>query len=166
MTKFLDSNKTIKKMVNWNEKDEVLKWNNVPLDMMCLTWSFSVTFSFLIASCEEIRGKIINNFNIESKHYKGFVDLIKNFIHVRNHISHNIVIYDLPVKYATQELCNLYFSIFNEQVKKENFRLIHIIKFIAKLSNDQSLLDKTIHFAKTLNIKEPFKSRINKLFEL
>jgi hypothetical protein len=106
------------------------------------------------------------NFNIGEDHYKGFVDFVKNVINLRNYISHNGVIYDLPVKYKTAELTSLYKELFKENVELDNFRLIHIVRMIARLSNDDKLYEKTVSFGKNLDIVEPYKSKIAKLFEL
>jgi uncharacterized protein (UPF0305 family) len=106
------------------------------------------------------------NFNIASEHYKGFVDFIKNIINLRNYISHNGVIYDLPIKYKTEELNSLYHELFNETIELSNFRLVHIVRMIGRLSNDDKLYEKTATYGKNLNIDEPYKSKIAKLFEL
>jgi hypothetical protein len=108
----------------------------------------------------------MGSFNIDHNHYKGFVDFIKNVINLRNYISHNGVIYDLPVKYKTVELNKLYQFLFKDLLNLEDFKLIHLVRMIARMSNDDKLFEKTAGFGKNLDIDEPYKSKIAKLFEL
>jgi len=166
ITKFLESNKQIKKLQVEGEEDVALRWAKVPLDLMCLTWSFSTTFSFYLASIGEVRQIILENFGIDRQYSKGFTDLIKNLINVRNHISHNISIYNTPIKYCTDELCQLYSFFFKKNVDKQNFKLIHLINFVAHLSNNKELLEKTQYFAFNLKINEKAHAKIKKIFEL
>jgi hypothetical protein len=125
-----------------------------------------MTFNFFIASSLQVKQLVMENLEIDKKYYEGFIDLIKNFINIRNHISHNIVLYNSQIKYATDELCDLYFYIFKQNISKNDFKLIHLIRFISVLSNQNRLFERTIYFAKNLQISEPFKSEIEKLFEI
>jgi abortive infection bacteriophage resistance protein len=164
MVKYLDTNKYTKKMVDYDVNDDIFKWRDVPLDLLCLSWSFSTTFSFFIASDRVLRENILSTFGIDKSLYDGFVDFIKNVINLRNNITHNGVVYDSPVKYITDELINLYLFLFKENVSKEDFRLIHLIRMISIISNDMYLYNKTVQFGTNLSIGEPYKGKIAKLF--
>jgi hypothetical protein len=162
----MDGNKVTKKYLDMANHDDIFKWANTPLDVMCLTWSFATTFSFLIASSHEVREIVLKNFKIDYLHWHGFVDFVKNLINIRNHISHNIVVYDTPVKYVSNELMSLYSSIFNENVDVRRFKLIHIIRMIDYFANSKNLFTKTVQFGKSMNVAEPYRTKIAKLFEL
>ncbi|GMO16035.1 MAG: hypothetical protein Ta2E_07160 [Mycoplasmoidaceae bacterium] len=166
LVKYLETNKSTKALLNRETKDDIQKWKNVPLDLMCLTWSFSNTFSFFIASAKELRHRILATFNIDHQHYKGFIDFIKNLINLRNSISHNGVVYNMSVKYQSLQLNKLYISMFKDPVKDNTMRLVNIIRMISKLADNTKTYEKTVDFGKNLKISEPYKSRIASLFDL
>jgi hypothetical protein len=92
------------------------------------------------------------------------MDFIKNAIHVRNLISHNIVIFNAPVKYHTIEF-HAFYELFIGEKHEGEFKLIHLIKLFAHFSGDESIYKKTVGFARALPIKEPHKSKIESLFD-
>jgi abortive infection bacteriophage resistance protein len=97
---------------------------------------------------------------------KGFSDLIKNTINIRNLISHNMAIYEEDIKYQSSDLNEFYFDLLGEHVHDGVFRLPHIIKCIGKLSGNNNLYQRTIDSINRLKITDQHKLKILKLFAL
>jgi abortive infection bacteriophage resistance protein len=93
----------------------------------------------------------------------GFIDFIKNVIHVRNFISHNIAIYNVGVRYVTPELSNMYEFIFKE--KPTSFKFYHLIRLFGHFSNDQKLLQKTMTSLDLMDLKPEHKAQVLSLIK-
>ncbi len=136
-------------------------WKNLPLDLMCLTWSFSTVINVFVALNDSVSNIILTSLGLDNKQVSGFIDFLKNILRLRNLISHSYVIYDLEVKYQSSPLNKFFSSIFKEDVSKFNF--FHLVKLIEHFSGDQNLiLNSKKHFDR-LDILPEFKKRI-KLF--
>ena len=104
---------------------------------MCLSWSFSTTFNVFISLDDQVINKIIYNFDVDITTNSGFIDFIKNILHIRNLISHNYVIFNSEIKYQSLGLNDLYETIFNKHI--EEMDLSKLIKMIEYFTDDDSL---------------------------
>lgn len=158
MCKYLSSNEFTKEYELKRVNNNIQKWGEIPLDVMCLSWSFAITFSVFISLDERIQSFITETFNVKDDNCSGFIDFLKNVIHLRNMISHNYVIYSSNVKHQSNALNKLYNDIFNVNVKKiELFELLQLIEYFTL---DSRLINEVIKkFVKT-KIKNKFKKNI------
>ena len=106
---------------------------------MCLSWSFSTTLNILLSLDDDIINKIIKNFDPIIATNSSFIDFIKNVIHLRNMISHNYVIFNAEIKYQSNELNNLYESIYKEKTKEIDF--LKLIALIHYFTQDEILIN-------------------------
>lgn len=158
LVKFCSTNSSTKQYYDPTGKDEFKKWENCPLDVMCLTWSYSTTFSIFIALNDRVRTKIINNFGLYPRHLQGFIDFNKNVLHLRNMISHNYVIYNADVKYQSESLNEIYQFVFNKKVN--HISLMNLIELIQTFSFNKTLVSNTHYYLKKMDIPEEFKEKI------
>ncbi len=159
LTKYLKLNEETKKYEVKNAKGDMEKWKEVPLDLMCLTWSFSVTFTAFCSLDELLADQITSQFGLGSKNTSGFIDFINNCIYLRNIISHGFSLYNAKIKYQSVALNKLYQDIFNIKVK--TITLYEMLKLIEFFTNEKDFISKTLyHFNKT-SINDQFKQRIN-----
>ena len=159
LVKYLPSNHVTKTFYERNARDDVYRWRNCPLDLMCLTWSFATTFSLFIALDDHLRKKIIENFGIQAPYLNGFMDFIKNVLHLRNMISHNnVVFYSIP-PYQSQSLFDMYNSIFQKHIGK--LTLINMMELIEYFSHSKTLISNTKYYFNKLKINQKFKDKIN-----
>ncbi len=158
LTKYLDTNEYTKKYQVKNVNKLNLRWENVPLDLMCLTWSFSTTLNVFLSLNEEIIRYIADDFGVLNGNISGFIDFIKNILHLRNLISHNYVIYQAKMKFQSNSLNKMYFDLFGIEIKQVTLR--HIIQMIEKFVNKPDLISKTITEFNKLKIDQKFKNKV------
>lgn len=163
LIKYLPTNTTTKNFCERNARDEIYKWRNCPLDLMCLTWSFATTFSLFIALDSNLRKRIIENFGIQNVHLNGFIDFMKNVLHLRNMISHNNVIFNLTPTYQSQALNDMYKFIFNKNVN--NLSLVNLMELIEFFSHSKTLISNTRYYFNKSKIEQKFKDKINLFHE-
>lgn len=156
--KYCSTNKLTKKYYDSNGRDEITKWKNCPLDIMCLTWSFSTTFSIFLALADKVRNKIINNFRLFPRQLKGFSEFLKNVLNIRNLISHNYSIYNCEIKYQSPELIEIYNSVFNANI--DHISVMNMIELIEYFSFSKTLVSNTKYYLKKMQIPEKFKTKI------
>lgn len=156
--KYCSTNKITKKYYNPNGRDEMARWENCPLDIMCLTWSFSTTFSIFLALTDRVRNRIINNFRLYPSQLKGFSDFLKNVLNIRNLISHNYPIYNCEVKYQSPELFEIYNSIFNTNI--DHISVMNMVELIEYFAFNKTLVSNTKYYFKKMQVPEKFKARI------
>jgi abortive infection bacteriophage resistance protein len=126
---------------------------------MCLTWSFATTFSLFIALDSNLRKKIIEGFGINDQHLNGFIDFIKNVLHLRNMISHNNVIFNTVPAYQSTAVFNMYGYIFKKHINK--LTLINMMELIEFFSHSKTLISNTRYYFNKLKINPKFKDKIN-----
>lgn len=163
MTKYLDTKKDLRKLIDHSMHDNVFRWKNVPLDIMCLCWSFATTFSFFVALNDEIKQTVVGNLDIPSNMVKGFSDFVENSINIRNLITHNIVLFNIDVKYQSPQLNDFYEHMTGEKIN-DVFRLPHFIKLVCKMTNSPKLYIKTIEHINLLPLSDEHKQKILTLF--
>lgn len=159
LVKYLPTNTATKNFYERNSNDEIYRWRNCPLDLMCLTWSFATTFSIFIALDSELRKRIIENFGIPHSSLNGFVDFTKNVLHLRNMISHNNVIFNFTPTHQSQSIFDMYKFIFNRHINK--LTLINLIELIEFFSHSKTLISNTKYYFNKLKIEQKFKDKIN-----
>ncbi|ASJ89217.1 MAG: abortive infection system AbiD/AbiF-like protein [Candidatus Malacoplasma girerdii] len=133
-------------------------WSELPLDLMCVTWSFATTFNLFISLNSSLIDYIGEQFNVISRNTNGFIDFIHNLLIIRNKISHNYVIYNTQIEYQSNALNNLYNELFKVQVKHIGF--YELLQMIEYFVNDYSIIKKTKMYFDKLKIKDQFKRRI------
>ena len=158
LVKYCETNDNTKVYKIKNTKDVFLTWSELPLDIMCLTWSFATTFSVFLALNDELTEAICEKFNLDRIYTSGFIDFIKNILYLRNLISHNYVLYNARIKYQSEAIKILYFHLFKVNVK--HIGLIELLKMIEFFSNDDKLIKNTTLFFNKLKLKEKFKKRV------
>ncbi len=158
LVKYCSTNTVTKSYYNGAGRDEIKKWENCPLDIMCLTWSFSTTFSLFIALNDSVRNRIINNFGLYPKHLPGFIDFMKNILHIRNLISHNYVIFNANVKYQSQSLNDIYEFVFNKKV--DHISPFNLTEMIQHFAFNKTLVSNTMYYFKKMDIPPKFKEKI------
>lgn len=158
LCKYLASNEFTKKYEIKRIDNLIQKWSEIPLDVMCLSWSFSTTFSLFISLDERIQSFIIETFNVKNDNCSGFIDFLKNIIHLRNMISHNYVIYSSSVRHQSNAFNKLFYDIFKIQVRKiEFFDLLKLIEYFTK---DHNLINEIIEKFAITKINTKFKKNI------
>ena len=158
LTKYCSTNTSTKSYKNKKSTNVINMWKELPLDLMCLSWSFSTTFNVFIALDDEVINKIVRNFDVDITTNSGFIDFIKNILNIRNLITHNYVIFNSDVKYQSSGLNNLYETIFNKHI--EEMDLTKLIKMIEYFTDDDSLGKWIKMKLSKLNIKKKFKQKI------
>ena len=158
LLKYLDTNEYTKNFRHKHESNIIYKWKDVPLDLMCLTWSFSTTYNVFLSLDKAIVSNIVNEFGVPDNNVAGFDDFIKNIIHIRNLITHNYVIYKADIKYQSEALYKMYYDI-----TKKNTKIItiaEIIELIEYFTKTNTLISNTVRAFKQMKIKERFKLRV------
>jgi hypothetical protein len=106
-----------------------------------------------------LRKRIIENFGIQENHLNGFIDFMKNVLHIRNMISHNNVIFNFIPAYQSLSLNNMYEFIFKKHIDK--LALINLMELIEFFSHSKTLISNTKYYFNKLKIEEKFKHKIN-----
>ncbi|MDR3163912.1 MAG: Abi family protein [Mycoplasmataceae bacterium] len=158
LIKYLPTSLATKIYMRKKAGDDITRWRECPLDVMCLTWSFATSFSLFIALDYHIRAKILNNFGLYPSHLNGFIKIMKNILHLRNMISHNNVIYDAKMIYDGQDLFDVYEFIFHRKIT--SLRLIHVMELIEYFSHSKTLIANSRYYFNKLVINQKFKNRI------
>jgi abortive infection bacteriophage resistance protein len=158
LIKYLPSSNITKHYCKRNIYDDVLKWKECPLDIMCLTWSFATSFSIFISLPNDARISLLSNFDLSPEHYEGFIVFLKNTLHLRNYISHNNVIYNTEIACQSPSLINLYECVFNKSVS--NIRLLHMMELIEHFSHSTTLVSNTRYYLSKLKVQQKFKDKI------
>ena len=158
LTKYCSTNESTKIYKNKKTTSIEKMWRNLPLDIMCLSWSFSTTLNVLLSLDDDVISKIVYNFDPIIKTNSSLIDFIKNVIHIRNMISHNYVVFYADIKYQSPELNNLYKNIFNEEVTNIDFK--HLINLIQYFTHDDNLYEYVKNKFSELKINDKFKKRI------
>lgn len=130
---------------------------------MCLTWSFSVSFSLFIALDTIGQEAILKNLDIPHNLIGGFISFLKNILLLRNAVSHNAPIFKLRFKTQSNGLNDLYYFIFKKHIQNE-LRLSHIIELIQYFSGTKMLLSRTKYYFDKLAINETVKHKLNHFF--
>jgi abortive infection bacteriophage resistance protein len=125
---------------------------------MCLTWSFATTLSIFIALDRRVQNAILFNLGINSEHLTGFIDFLKNILHLRNMISHNNSIYSASFPYNGPALNKMYEYIF--RVKTDEINLYEIMQLIEYFSHSKTLISNTKYYFSKLKIQDKFKTKI------
>ena len=158
LTKYCGTNESTKIYHNKKATSVEKMWRDLPLDIMCLSWSFSTTLNVLLSLDDAIINKIIKNFDPIISTNSSFIDFIKNVIYLRNIISHNYVIFNAEIKHQSNELNNLYESIFKEKTNEIDF--LKLIKLIHYFTQDKDLFEWMKTKFNELKINDKFKKRI------
>lgn len=158
LVKYCSTNHITKSYYNPNGRDEIKKWESCPLDIMCLTWSFSTTLSLFIGLDDSVRMKIMSNFGLYPRHLTGMIDFFKNILHMRNQISHNYVIYNADIKYQSASLNEVYEFVFNKKV--DHISVMNLIQMIEHFSFNKTLVSNTNYYLKKMKMAEKFKQRV------
>ncbi len=158
LTKYCGTNESTKIYHNKKATSVEKMWRDLPLDIMCLSWSFSTTLNVLLSLDDAIINKIIKNFDPIISTNSSFIDFIKNVIYLRNIISHNYVIFNAEIKHQSNELNNLYESIFKEKTNEIDF--LKLIKLIHYFTQDKDLFEWIKTKFNELKINDKFKKRI------
>lgn len=159
LTKHCDNNDLTKRLKIKNRNyDLKVMWSQVPLDLMCLTWSFATTFNTFQSLDNTICSYILDNFNIKSRSVSGFIDFVRNLLQLRNAISHNLPVFNITVKYQSESLNKLYKELTGKTVRV--IGIMELIVMIQEFSENPKLLSKIKIFYNNLNIKEKFKKKI------
>ena len=158
LTKYCATNESTKIYRNKKATSVEKIWKDLPLDIMCLSWSFSTTLNILLSLDDDIINKIVKNFDPIITTNSSFIDFIKNLIYLRNMISHNYVIFNAEIKYQSNELNNLYESIFKEKTNEIDF--LKLIALIHYFTQDDTLIDWLKNKFAQLKIDNKFKKRI------
>lgn len=163
-TKFLDNKKYHRYHQDIETNEVWEQWRNVPLDIMCLSWSFATTFNFFIAVNNNVKKEVLKMFNIERENIQGLFYFLENCINIRNSISHNIPVFDATIKYQNDELNKLYENVLNEKINGSEFRLPHLVKLVSHFSNNNNTLEKTLENLKQIKLREEHKKKLINLF--
>lgn len=159
LVKFLEVNGDTNKYEAKNVKSNQEKWREVPLDLMCLTWSFTTTFLVFSSIDELLADYIADKFNVTVRNTSGFIDFIHNCLYLRNMISHGFKIYDLKPKYQSSMINKLYYDLFNVNIKTLGlYELLKLIEFFAEVPN---FIEKTLHHFNQVDIHPQFKKKVN-----
>ena len=164
LLKYLDTNEYTKHYRHKHESNLIYKWKDVPLDLMCLTWSFSTTYNVFLSLDKVIVSNIVNDFGVPNNNVVGFDEFIKNIINIRNLITHNYVIYKNEVKYQSEALKKMYFDITHKDPLI--LTITEIMELIQYFTKTNTLIDNTIKAFKQAKIKDKFKTRIRPFIKL
>ncbi|MCF0227663.1 MAG: Abi family protein [Malacoplasma sp.] len=164
LLKYLDTNEYTRERRHKHESNLMRKWKDVPLDLMCLTWSFSTTYNVFLSLDRTIIQNIVNDFGVPNNNIDGFDEFIKDIIHVRNLITHNYVMFKAEIKYQSEALKKLYFDITGKTVNIVT--IAQIIELIQYFTNTKTLVPNTIKSFENLQILPKFKSKIRAVVTL
>lgn len=162
LVRYCDTNIVTKRFMIKTRRKINEKWSELPLDLMCLAWSFATSFNVFVALDDSAANNVLKSFGLNKGNISGFIDFIKNILRIRNMISHSYVVFNMKIKYQSIGLNNLYKSIFG--IKVNQITIYEILRMIEHFSGNQYLIRNSKCYFNHLNILPEFKQKI-KLFE-
>jgi hypothetical protein len=75
-----------------------------------------------------------------------------------------MALYNVKIKYQTQELFDLYKFLFNEEIIY--MKLSHMIRIFSVLSGDEKLIEKTLQNSQKLGFHPSIQKKIDALFKV
>lgn len=142
LVRYCDINTNSMKYNDKSKTAPLKKWVNCPIDVMCLSWSFATTFKVFLAVNDDLRKRVMANFKITSEHLKGFCDIMKIILHIRNLISHNDILYNHNIIIQTPDVNKLYEYIFHEKIQQ--LGLLQLANVIDYFNDNRTSLNKIL----------------------
>lgn len=147
LTKFCGLNSKTREYENFSKNNVYQKWKDCPLDVMCLSWSFSTTVMTFCAVNINVKSRILDNFRMQKNDLEFFKKFLKECLFVRNKISHNDIVFDTKLLDENNEIIRYY-----DRTFKESKQFITLLDF-ARLLDHLTFTDFNLHG----NIIEEFK---------
>ncbi|OAV63236.1 hypothetical protein Barb4_05455 [Bacteroidales bacterium Barb4] len=96
---------------------------------------------------------------MDLSHLHGFIDFLKNVLHLRNMISHNNVVYSCEFAYQSMALNCVYESVMHKKINR--VKLIHMMELIEYFSHTKTLVSNTKYYYGKAKIQQKFKDKID-----